>query len=352
VPGSRGGLLTGLGAYVLWGFLPLYFLVLAPAAPVEVVAHRILWSLGFCALLLVLTRSWRDLLALLREGRTLGTLAVAAVLIAVNWITYVYAVDTAHAADAALGYFINPIVTSLLALLVLRERLATAQWVALGLTAAAVLVIVVGYGRVPWISLVLAFSFGLYGLIKNRIGGRVGAVPGLTVETLVLAPVAIGYLGWLQARGIAAFGHPGVHVPNPVWYGVALALSGPITAVPLLLFAAAARRLPLATMGSLQYIAPVMQLLVAVLVIGEPMPTARWIGFGLVWVGLLVLTADGLRRLRRTPRPRRAGDRDGEEAAHPEGGPTPATEPDAAPEPRPAPPVSRNGGTSATIDRP
>ncbi len=301
---SGRALATGLAAYVLWGFLPLYFLVLAPATPIEVVSHRVLWSLGFCAVLLAATRAWGALAVVVRDRRALGTLAAAAALIAVNWITYVYAVDTSHTADAALGYFINPIVTSLLALVVVRERLTTAQWVALGTTAAAVVVIVVGYGRLPWISLVLAFSFGLYGLIKNRVGGRVAAVPGLTVETLVLAPVALGCLVWLHAHGAGVLGQPGTYLADPVWFAVALALSGPITAVPLLLFAAAARRLPLATMGSLQYIAPIMQLLVAVLVIGEPMPTARWIGFGLVWLGLIVLTVDGIRRVRRVPRPR------------------------------------------------
>lgn len=297
---SRWGVPAGAGAYLLWGLIPLYISALAPAGAVEIVAHRVLWSLGLCLLLLAVTRSFGSFVTLVRDRRTLGVLAVAAVLIAINWCTYVLAVSTQHTADAALGYFINPIVTSLLAVVVLRERLLRAQLIALGLTLAAVLVIAFGYGRVPWLALVLAFSFGLYGLIKNRVGGHVGALPGLTLETLVLAPLALGYLVVLGATGVGAFGGPG-EVAGPAAYGVLLALSGPITAVPLLLFATAARRLPLATLGSLQYIAPVMQLGVAVLVMGEPMPLARWIGFALVWVALGVITVDGLRRLRRQP---------------------------------------------------
>ncbi|TNU73544.1 EamA family transporter RarD [Miniimonas arenae] len=301
------GLAAGAGAYLLWGVLPLYMVALAPAGALEIVAHRVLWSALFCLLLLAVTRTMPQLLRVLRNRRVLGTLAVAAVLIAANWTTYVHAVSTQHAADAALGYFINPIVTALLAVLVLRERLAPAQWVALGLTGVAVVVIAVGYGRVPWIALALAFSFGLYGLIKNRVGGEVPALPGLTTETLVLAPLALVYLVVLAATGAGVFGGPG-DVVGPFWYALLLVAAGPVTAVPLLLFASAARRLPLATMGSLQYIAPIMQLGVAVLVFHEPMPLARWIGFGLVWVALAIITLDGVRRLRHVPAPAAVGE--------------------------------------------
>lgn len=297
---SRAGTPAGATAYLLWGLIPLYIAALAPAGAVEIVAHRVLWSLGLCLLLLAVTRNTAAFVAILRDRRTLGLLSLAALLIAVNWITYVVAVSTHHTADAALGYFINPIVTALLAVLVLREKLRAPQLVALGLTVVAVLVIGVGYGRVPWLALVLAFSFGFYGLIKNRVGSHVGALPGLTVETAVLAPLALVYLVVLAVTGAGAFGGPG-EVAGSFWFGVLLALSGPITAVPLLLFATAARRLPLATMASLQYIAPIMQLGVAVLVMGEPMPLARWIGFALVWVALIVITSDGVRRLRRQP---------------------------------------------------
>ena len=296
-PPTRWGVPAGASAYLLWGLLPLYITALAPAGAIEIVAHRVLWSLGLCFLLLAVTRTFGAFAAIVRDRRTLATLAVAGALIGVNWIVYVVAVSTHHTADAALGYFTNPIVTSLLAVVVLRERLRRSQQVALVLTAAAVLVIAIGYGRVPWLALALAFTFGFYGLIKNRVGGAVGPVPGLTIETLTLAPLAAIYLVILAVTGAGAFGGPG-EVAGPLWYGVLLALSGPVTAVPLLLFATAARRLPLATMASLQYIAPIMQLGMAVFVMHEEMPLARWIGFGLVWLALAVITVDGVRRLR------------------------------------------------------
>ena len=296
-PSSRWGVPAGASAYLLWGLLPLYISALSPAGAIEIVAHRVLWSLGLCFLLLAITRSFGDFAAILRAKRTVATLAVAGLLIGVNWIVYVVAVSTHHTADAALGYFTNPIVTSLLAVLILRERLRRSQKIALALTAAAVLVIAIGYGRVPWLALALAFTFGFYGLIKNRVGGQVGAVAGLTIETLTLAPLAAAYLVALAVTGTGAFGGPG-EVAGPVWYALLLALSGPVTAVPLLLFATAARRLPLATMASLQYIAPIMQLGMAVFVMHEEMPLARWIGFSLVWLALAVITVDGVRRAR------------------------------------------------------
>ena len=286
---DRTGLLLGAGAYALWGVLPIYFPLLAPAGPVEIIGHRVVWSLGFCLLLLVLTRTWAQFVAALRTPRTLGLLALAAVLIAVNWTTYVYGVLSGQVVDAALGYYVNPLVTVLLAVFVLGERLRPAQWVAVGFGTAAVVVITVGYGRAPWIALVLAGSFGLYGLIKNRVGRTVTAVAGLAVETLVLLPVAVGYLVLLGAQGTGAFG---AHGP---WHMAALVSSGVVTAVPLLMFGAAARRVPLSVVGMLQYIAPTMQLLLGVLVFDERMPPARWAGFALVWVALVVLTADGLR---------------------------------------------------------
>ncbi|GMA32324.1 EamA family transporter RarD [Litorihabitans aurantiacus] len=240
---SRRGTATGASAYLLWGLMPLYISALAPAGAVEVVAHRVLWSLALCLAILAAVRGFPALGAILRDRRTLGLLAAAAALIAVNWITYVIAVSTGRTADAALGYFINPIVTALLAVVVLRERLRPSQVAALALTGAAVLVIAVGYGAAPWLALALALSFGFYGLIKNRVGPHVGALPGLTVETMVLAPLALGYVVLLTVTGVGAFGGPGESA-GPVGFGVLLALSGPITAVPLLLFATAARQLP------------------------------------------------------------------------------------------------------------
>ncbi|WP_456845699.1 EamA family transporter RarD [Cellulomonas sp. P5_C6] len=283
------GLAAGAGAYVLWGILPLYFPLLQPAGAVEIVANRVVWSLVFCAVLLGVTRTWGAFLAALRHRRTLGLLSIAAVLLAVNWLVFVLGILTDRVVDAALGYYINPLVTVTLAVVVLRERLRAVQWVALGFGAAAVVVITVGYGQLPWIALTLALSFGFYGLIKNRVGRSVGAVPGLAVETLVLAPLALGYLVWLGATGT------GTLTTDGLGHALILASSGVVTAVPLLLFNSAARRLPLSTLGLLQYIAPTIQLIIGVLVLGEQMPAARWWGFGLVWVALVILTVDGVR---------------------------------------------------------
>ena len=297
-PGRRGGLVAGVAAYLLWGALPLYFPLLEPADPVEIIAHRVVWSLLLCLVLLLATRTWGAFTALLRDGRVLLPLGVAAVLLAVNWLVFVHGVTTGHVVDAALGYFINPLVTVALAVVVLGERLRAVQWVAVGFGAAAVVVITAGYGRLPWIALVLAGSFGTYGLIKSRLGPRVAALPGLAAETALLTPVAVGYLVWLHVVGAGTFA--------PDLHGLALVGTGVLTAVPLLLFNSAARRLPLSTVGLLQYLAPVLQLAIGVLVAGEEMPPARWWGFGLVWVALVVLSVDGLRQARRGARAARA----------------------------------------------
>ena len=291
------GVLFGIGAYGLWGLLPLYFLVLAPAGPVEIVANRVLWSLIFCALLLTVMRSWRPVISALRTPRVAGTLTIAALLIAVNWLVYTYGVTTGQAIQAALGYFINPIVSVLLGVVVLREKLRPLQWVAIGMGVLAVVVLAVGYHGVPWIALTLAFSFGLYGFMKKKVGSRVDAVSSLSIETLVLAPIAAVVMIWLGSTGAATLTTEG---PGHFWI---MAASGVITAVPLLFFGAAARRLPLTTIGLLQYLAPILQFLLALLVLGEDMPLERWIGFSLVWVGLVLLTVDMLRSVRQQRRP-------------------------------------------------
>jgi chloramphenicol-sensitive protein RarD len=293
---SRTGLALGLGAYGLWGLLPIYFPLLRPAAPVEIIAHRVVWSLLVCALLLTVTRAWRTVRAL--DRRSLGLLALAGMLVAVNWTTYVFGVLSGRTVDAALGYYINPLVTVMLAVLVLRERLRRAQWVAVGLGTAAVAVITAGVGELPWIALVLAVSFGLYGLIKNRVGRNVTAVTSLAVETAFLTPAALAYLLWLGAVGQGTFGGHGTG------HALALAAAGLVTAIPLLLFGGAARRLPLSVIGLLQYLAPTLQFAIGVLVFGEAMPAARWWGFALVWLAVVVLTVDGLRhgRLQRLAR--------------------------------------------------
>nr|WP_298254095.1 EamA family transporter RarD [uncultured Arthrobacter sp.] len=291
------GILFGVSAYGLWGLLPLYFIILAPAGPVEIVANRVLWSLIFCALLLTAMRSWRPVLTALRTPQIVGPLTLAALLIAVNWLVYTYGVTSGQAIEASLGYFINPIVSVLLGVLVLHERLRPLQWTAIGMGVLAVIVLAVGYGSVPWIALTLAFSFGTYGFVKKKVGSRVDAVSSLSIETVVLAPIAAVVMLWLSSSGAATLTSEG---PGHFWI---MAASGVITAVPLIFFGAAARRLPLTTIGMLQYLAPVLQFLLALLVLHEEMPFERWVGFGLVWVGLVLLTIDMVRTVRRQPRP-------------------------------------------------
>ena len=290
---SLGGIYT-FSAYLLWGFLPLYFLLLAPTGPWEIVAWRILLSLAFCALLLTVTRTWPRLVAIFRQPRVLGLTVIAGLVIYVNWQVFIYGALTGHVIETSLGYFINPIATVLLAVLVLRERLRPTQWVAIGIAAAAVTVIVVGYGAFPWIALTLAASFGVYALVKKKVGPSVDAVSGLTLETLWLTPIAVAVLvivGVTEGLTMGAAGWP---------HAVLLSLAGIVTAIPLLLFAAGARRVSLTTIGLLQFVAPILQFLVGWLVLGEPMPLERWIGFGLVWLALSVLTVDSILHARRT----------------------------------------------------
>lgn len=301
-PQDRWGLPLGIGAFVVWGGMPLFFPLLVPAGPLEIIAHRVVWSLVFCVVLLAVTRSLGGFRRALTTPRTLGVLAVASALIVVNWTVYVYGVLSGHVLDAALGYFINPLVTVLLGVLVLRERLRPVQWVALGVGAAAVVVISTGVGGLPWIALVLAGSFGLYSLVKNRVGRTVAALPGLAVETTVATPFALAYLAWLAVQGTGTFASEGAG------HALLLASAGIVTALPLLLFSGAARRLPLSVLGMLQYLGPALQFLCGLLVFHEHMPPVRWIGFGLVWLALVLLTADGLRHARATRLARRADD--------------------------------------------
>jgi chloramphenicol-sensitive protein RarD len=288
--------LYGVACYLLWGLFPLYWPLLEPAGAIEILAHRIVWSLLVVATVLAVTRSWAWIRPLLADRATLARMALAAVLIAVNWATYIWGVNNEHVVETSLGYFINPVVTVMIGVLVLHERLRPVQWAAIGLGTLAVVVLAVDYGRPPWIALTLAFSFGTYGLLKKQVGATVGAVQSLTVETAVLFVPALTYLVVLDARGDAQLGHSGLG------HGMLLASAGIATAVPLLFFASAARRIPLSTLGLLQYIAPVLQFLTGVLLYDEPMPASRWVGFVLVWAALSVLTFDGLRQGRRTRR--------------------------------------------------
>ncbi|WP_438353746.1 EamA family transporter RarD [Microbacterium sp. CJ88] len=283
-----------LAAYLIWGVLPLYFLLLVPTGPWELVAWRILLSVIVCAALLTVTRGWAALLRIVRQPRLLAWTALAGALIYVNWQVFILATLSGHVIETSLGYFINPLVTVLLGVFVLRERLRATQWAAIALAAVAVAVIVVGYGEFPWIALSLAASFGLYGLVKKRIGPAVDAVSGLTLETVWLAPIAAVQLGVVAATAGLTMGTAGVG------HAVLLALAGVVTATPLLFFAAGARRVPLTVIGMLQFITPIMQFITGAWLLGEPMSLERWIGFAIVWLALLLLTADSLAAARRT----------------------------------------------------
>ncbi|MCS5714819.1 EamA family transporter RarD [Herbiconiux sp. CPCC 205716] len=290
----RAGLLYAVGAYVLWGVFPLYFLLMQPAGAFEIVAWRILFSLVFCAVLLTATRGWRPFLAIARQPRLLLLMGLAGLLIYVNWQTYILGTLSGQVVETSLGYFINPIVTVLLSVLVLHEKLRMLQWTAIGIALVAVLVLAVGHGSVPWLALVLAGSFGTYGLVKKHVGPRVDAVSGLSLETAWLAPLATVQLIIVAVLpGGIVFG-----TVSPLHTGLML-LSGVATAVPLLMFASATRRLPLAYVGFIQFVAPLLQFAIGVFVLHEPMPPERWAGFAVVWVAVLVLVVDMARAARR-----------------------------------------------------
>ncbi|WAL41551.1 EamA family transporter RarD [Brevibacterium sp. BRM-1] len=289
----RAGLLLGTASYVFWGFMPLFFALAAPASSLEILAHRIVWSLVFCLILLTGARGFGRVLAAVRSPRLLGTLALASAIVACNWFAFLYGVEVNRVLEISLGYFINPLVTIALGVIFLHERLRPLQWAAVGLGAAAVVVIAAGYGHMPWLSLAVAFSFGTYGLVKNRVGGRVGALEGLTIETAVLTPPALVVIGVLAATGHSHFGSAGLG------HAGIMMLLGPLTAIPLIMFSGATRRVPLSWVGMLQYIAPTMQFVLGTLVFHEAMSTTRWIGFIIIWATVGLIIADMLRASRR-----------------------------------------------------
>jgi chloramphenicol-sensitive protein RarD len=289
-PIGRSGLLYGLGAYGLWGLFPAFFPLLKPAGSVEVLAHRIVWSLVFMVAVLAAVRRLGDIRAI--SGRVWVLLVCASALISVNWGIYVYAVNNRHVIDAALGYFINPLFSVALGVLIFRERVNRAQTVALVIAVAAVVLLAVEVGAPPVIALALAVSFGLYGAVKKVVPVDPRISVGL--EAAIAAPFAIGYIVFLQLTGHGNFtNHGGGHIEL-------MMLAGIFTAVPLLLFATAAQRLPLVTMGLLQYLTPALQMTWGVVVAHEPMPPSRWLGFAMIWVALAVFSADGVVRARRT----------------------------------------------------
>ena len=286
---TRRGVLYGVAAYVIWGLFPLYWPLLKPAGAIEILAHRIIWSLVAVGVILAAQRHWRWIRAL-RPGRV-ALLAVAAVFITVNWGTYIYAVNSGHTIEAALGYFINPLVSVLFGVVILRERLRPWQWAAVGTGTAAVAVLAIDYGRPPWVALTLAGCFGMYGLLKKF--AATPSTESLSVETAVLLLPALAYV--LLQRHPTFTGHGTGHI-------ALLAGAGVLTAIPLLLFNSAATRVPLTVIGMVQYLAPVLQFLIGLLIQHEAMPAGRWIGFLLVWAALVILSVDAVRAARRNRR--------------------------------------------------
>ncbi|HVS68755.1 MAG TPA: EamA family transporter RarD [Mycobacteriales bacterium] len=281
---ERRGTAMGLAAYLIWGSFPLYWPLLKPAGAVEILAHRVVWSLISVALLLLVTSgrsAWRSLP---RDRRSLGLLGFAGVLIGINWGVYIWGVNHGHVVETSLGYFVNPLVTVALSVVVLRERLRPGQWAAVGVAAAGVVVLTVQAGRPPWIALVLAFSFGAYGLVKKIVG--VSPVNGLVVEAAVLVPLAAAYLIVMAARGEGTF------TTHGAGHAALLASSGVVTVVPLLLFAGAAPRIALSRLGLMQYMTPTIQFLIGVTIRHEPLGAVRLVGFCLVWLALGIFTAD------------------------------------------------------------
>ena len=281
---ERRGTAMGLAAYLIWGMFPLYWPLLKPATAVEILGHRVVWSLASVALLLLVISgraAWR---ALPRDPRSLSLLSLAGVLIGINWGVYIWGVNHGHVVETSLGYFINPLVTVALGVVVLRERLHWVQWLAVGVATAGVVVVTAQAGRPPWVALVLAFSFGAYGLVKKIVG--VSPMNGLLVEAAVLAPVAAVYLAVAAGRGDGTF------TTHGVGHALLLASSGVVTVIPLLLFAGAAPRIPLSRLGLMQYMTPTIQFVIGVTVRHEPLPAVRLVGFCLVWLALAIFTAN------------------------------------------------------------
>jgi len=289
------GIAYAILAFAAWGLFPLYFRRIASVPPLEVVLHRSVWSLLFVLMLLAALRRFSWLRPVLAEPRRLGLFALSAALLSGNWLVYVYAVHSGQVVEASLGYFINPIVNVLLGVLVLHERLDRVQWAAVALAAAGVLWLTLLHGRLPWIALVLAVSFGLYGLMRKT--ASLGALEGLALETMLLAPLVLPALLWWTLGGSGAMARGDLALD--AW----LVIGGPLTALPLLLFAAGARRLPLATIGLLQYLSPTIQLALGVWVFHEPFDRARLAGFALIWAALLLYSLDGWRRRRESVAP-------------------------------------------------
>jgi chloramphenicol-sensitive protein RarD len=291
---GRSGLTAAVSAFAIWGLFPLYLKPLSGVPTLQVMSHRIVWCCLLVFVWLALRGEIGSVRVALANAATRRRLAASAVFISVNWLIYVWAVANGHVVDASLGYFINPLFSVVLGVFVLGERLNRAQWAAIMLATGGVLYLAVALGRPPWIALALAFSFGMYGLIRKVVA--VEAVPGLATETLLLSPFALGFLIWCSFQGTGALGHSSTAVD------ALLVGSGLVTAMPLALFAYGARRIPLSTVGLVQYIGPTLQFLLGVLVFHEPFPRARAVGFVMIWSALAIYAADGLWRRSRMGR--------------------------------------------------
>ncbi len=284
---QRRGFLLGAAAYGMWGLFPLYWPLLEPAGALEILAHRICWSLITLAVLTVALRRTQQLRAIVRDRRLFAILSIAAVVIGLNWGGFIYGVNSGRVVEVSLGYFINPLVTVLLGVFVLGERLRPMQWLAMGIAGVAVVVLTVDYGHPPWIAFLLAASFGTYGLAKKKAG--VGAVESLTFETVLLIPLAVGYLVWLSVADRGTFASQGAG------HAVLLTTTGLVTAIPLICFGAAAIRVSMTTIGLLQYLAPTIQFVLGLVVFHEEMSPVKWAGFALVWLALAIFTTATLR---------------------------------------------------------
>ena len=277
------GLLFGVSAYTLWGLFPIYWPLLKPASAIEIVSHRAVWTLVFCFIILWLTKTLQSTLALLKRPKIVAGLFLSSILISTNWIIYIYAATSNHVVEASLGYYINPIVVIATCVIVLQEKMRPLQWVSVGVATLGVAVLTIDYGRLPWIALGLGFSWGSYGLVKKKLG--LGALEGLSIETLISSGPYLAYLIWLGNQGQGQFG---------LSWGITLLCisAGAVTAIPLLLFNGATNRLPLTLIGLLQYITPTIQFSIGVWFFKEDMPAARWTGFFIIWIALLALTFD------------------------------------------------------------
>ena len=285
------GILFGVSAYLIWGSFPLIITASAFANPLETVVWRVVFGFLFAALLVSITKAWRPIIELAKSPKKLGWIAVAALFIFINWETYVIAVVTGNTIESSLGYFINPLITILFAVLILKEKLRPMQWVALGIGFIAVVVLTLDYGRPPWFAFILAFSFAIYSLAKNKVGNKIPALQSFTLESAIVMPIAL-----IQLAVVASMGP--IMLFTGVFEASVLIGFGILTAIPLILFGAAASRIPLASIGFIQYLTPTLQFLTAYFILQEPMPAARWIGFGLVWFSLAVLTFDALKARR------------------------------------------------------